>query len=45
MVKKKKKHDYDLEMLEAKFEIAQLNWERAKETKEIIDKTKKECIT
>lgn len=41
-VKKEKKRDYDSEILDAKFEIAVLNWAKAEEIKEI---KKKKCVT
>ena len=44
MMKKEEKHDYDLEILDARFEIAKLNWEKAGETKKIRKKTKGKCI-
>ena len=43
MIKKGKKRDYELDMLEAKFEIAKLKWAEAGEPKEIKKKVETEC--
>jgi hypothetical protein len=45
MIKKGKKKDYELDILEAKFEIAKLKWAEAGELKEIKKNVEKECTT
>jgi hypothetical protein len=42
---KEKKRDYELEILEARFEIAKIRWEKAGETKESIKMIEKEYLT
>ena len=43
MIKKGKKKDYELDILEAKFEIAKFKWAEAGELKKIKKNVEKEC--
>ena len=44
MIKKGKKRDYELNVLDAKFEIARLKWAEPEETKDVKKKVKEHRI-